>query len=100
MEISDIKQRLSIVRVLAHYGIKIDKNNHIKCPFHQDDKPSCKIYIDTNTYNCFGCGKSGDQIQFIQDKENSNKHEALKKAAELAGAEIKNTDVMGRNNFV
>jgi DNA primase/energy-coupling factor transporter ATP-binding protein EcfA2 len=79
---------------LAHYGIKIDKNHHIKCPFHNDDKPSCKIYLDTNTYNCFGCGKTGDVIQFIQDKENCSKYEALKKATELIG-DIKNTDVMG-----
>jgi len=94
MQIPDIKNRLPITKVLAHYNIKLDKNNHIKCPFHQDDKPSCKIYLDTNTYNCFGCGKTGDLIQFIQDKENCSKHEALKIATELVG-DIKNTDVMG-----
>ncbi len=94
MQIPDIKKRLPITKVLAHYNIKIDKNNHIKCPFHQDDKPSCKIYLDTNTYNCFGCGKTGDVIQFIQDKENCNKHAAIEKAKELIG-DIKNTDVMG-----
>jgi len=94
MQIPDIKNRLPITKVLVHYNIKIDKNNHIKCPFHQDDKPSCKIYTDTNTYNCFGCGKTGDVIQFIQDYEKCSKHEALKKATELIG-DIKNTDVMG-----
>ncbi|ALO13895.1 DNA primase [Salinivirga cyanobacteriivorans] len=92
MQIPDIKKRLPIMSVLAHYGIKPDKNDHIKCPFHEDDKPSCKIYTETNTYNCFGCGKTGDVIQFIQDKENCDKHTALKKAAELAG---ENTEVMG-----
>jgi DNA primase len=100
MQIPDIKKRLPIMSVLAHYGIKADKNDHIKCPFHKDDKPSCKIYTDTNTYNCFGCGKSGDVIQFIQDKENCDKHTALKKATELATGSTtennhKNTDVMG-----
>jgi DNA primase len=91
MQIPDIKNRLPITKVLAHYNIKIDTNNHIKCPFHQDDKPSCKIYQDTNTYNCFGCGKTGDVIQFIQDKENCTKHEALKIATGLAGEETQNT---------
>ncbi|ALO13927.1 DNA primase [Salinivirga cyanobacteriivorans] len=95
MQIPDIKKQLPIMSVLAHYGIKPDKNDHIKCPFHKDDKPSCKIYTETNTYNCFGCGKTGDVIQFIQDKENCSKHEALKKAAELAGEQTNNTDVMG-----
>ena len=94
MQIPDIKNKLSIATVLAHCGIKIDKHNHIKCPFHQDDKPSCKIYPETNTYNCFGCGKTGDAIQFIQEKENCTKHDALKKATELIG-ETKTSDVMG-----
>ncbi|ALO13812.1 DNA primase [Salinivirga cyanobacteriivorans] len=99
MQIPDIKKRLPIMSVLAHYGIKIDKNDHIKCPFHKDDKPSCKIYTDTNTYNCFGCRKTGDVIQFIQDKENCNKHAALKIATELANGGTtennQNTEVMG-----
>ncbi|MDA3891096.1 MAG: CHC2 zinc finger domain-containing protein, partial [Salinivirgaceae bacterium] len=81
---------------MAHYKIKVDKHSHIKCPFHDDDKPSCKIYPETNTYNCFGCGKTGDQIQFIQNKENCSKHAALKKATELIGTkETNNTDAMG-----
>ena len=94
MQIPEIKKNLPITKVLAHYSIKIDKNKHIKCPFHEDEKPSCKIYPETETYNCFGCGKTGDVIQFIQDKENCTKHEALKKASELI-EETKNIDVMG-----
>ena len=96
MQIPDIKKNLPISTVLAHYKIKVDKHSHIKCPFHKDEKPSCKIYPDTNTYNCFGCGKTGDQIQFIQDKENCSKHAALKKATELIGTkETNNIDAMG-----
>jgi hypothetical protein len=49
MEIRDIKQRLSILQVLSHYHLKPDRNNLIKCQFHEDDKPSCRIYADTNT---------------------------------------------------
>jgi DNA primase len=82
MEIQDIKTNLSIESVLAHYQIPV-KNNHCKCPFHEDDKPSLRIYPETNTYHCFGCGKTGDVIQFIQDYEKLSKHEALKKAASL-----------------
>ncbi|WP_394332395.1 CHC2 zinc finger domain-containing protein, partial [Alkaliflexus imshenetskii] len=52
------------------------KNNHIRCPFHQDDKPSCKIYSDTGTFHCFGCGATGDQIEFIEKYEKCCKHEA------------------------
>jgi DNA primase len=85
MQIPDIKQRLPITKVLAHYNIKLDKNNHIKCPFHQDDKPSCKIYPETGTFHCFGCGATGDQIEFIEKYDKCSKHEAILKAKEMSG---------------
>jgi DNA primase len=85
MEIKDIKQRLSILQVLSHYNLKPDRSNHIKCPFHEDDKPSCRIYADTNTFHCFGCGAKGDTIEFIQKKEGINKHEAILKAQDFIG---------------
>ena len=88
MQIPEIKQRLSIATVLAHYQLNSNKNNHLQCPFHEDDKPSLRVYPDTNTYHCFGCSKSGDVIQFIQDKEQCSKHEALKKASKMAGEHI------------
>ena len=84
MEIRDIKQKLTIQRVLTHYGLTPDKNNMLKCPFHKDDTASMKIYPETNTYNCFGCHRNGDAIEFCSEKEGS-KHEGLLKAAELCG---------------
>jgi DNA primase catalytic core len=86
MEIKDIKARLNIDTVLKHYRLQPDRNGMLKCPFHADDTASMKIYPNTNTFTCFGCGKNGDVIEFIQLKENCNKHTALVKASELAGA--------------
>ena len=80
MEISEIKQHLSIIKVLDHYGLKPDKHNMLCCPFHQDKTPSFVIYPKTNTFHCFGCGVNGDVIEFIQLKENMGKHEAIMKA--------------------
>ena len=88
MEISEIKQRLSILQVLLHYNLNPDRNNMLKCPFHADDMASMKIYPNTNTFNCFGCGKNGDVIEFIQLKENCNKHEAILKASELCNGQM------------
>jgi len=84
MEIKEIKPRLSIHTVLKYYGLKADKNNMLKCPFHADDTASMKIYPNTNTFNCFGCGKNGDAIEFCTLKE-SSKHKGILKAAELCG---------------
>jgi DNA primase len=82
MEIQEIKQRLSILTVLKYYGLQPDRNGMLKCPFHADDTASMKIYPNTNTFNCFGCGKNGDQIEFCTLKE-GNKHKGLLKATEL-----------------
>jgi DNA primase catalytic core len=87
MEISEIKQRLSIETVLSHYNLKPDRHNFLKCPFHDDQEPSLKIYPETNTFNCFGCGAAGDVIEFIERYEKKGKHEAILKAQGLTGVE-------------
>jgi DNA primase len=59
------------------------------CQFHPDKTPSLQIYPATNTYCCFSsnCNAgTGDQVQFIQLKENCSKNEALIKAASLLNA--------------
>ena len=36
------------------------------CPFHADRKSlSLVVYPDTQTWQCFGCGKHGDAFQWV-----------------------------------
>jgi DNA primase len=84
MQIQEIKHLLRIHTVLQHYGHKPDRNHMLRCPFHEDDKPSLKIYPQTDSFHCFGCGKSGDVIEFCSLKEGS-KHKGLLKATALTG---------------
>jgi 5S rRNA maturation endonuclease (ribonuclease M5) len=88
MEISEIKSRLNIKAVLAHYGLGADSNKRVHCPFHEDKTPSMQVYFKTNTVYCFSakCSTSGhslDVIDFIMYKEKITKHEALKKASSM-----------------
>ena len=88
MEISEIKQSLTIANVLYYYGLKTDKHSRLNCPFHEDKTPSLQIYYRTQTAYCFSSnckthGKSMDVIDFIMHKENCTKHEALKKAKQM-----------------
>jgi DNA primase len=85
MEISEIKQRLTLSMVLSYYGLKADKSHRINCPFHEDKTPSMQLYYKTQTAYCFSSncrthGKAIDVIDFIMYKENSSKHEAIEKA--------------------
>jgi len=35
------------------------------CPFHDDRRPSLSVNPDKGLFHCFGCGESGDVIDFI-----------------------------------
>jgi len=86
MEISEIKQKLTLQNVLHHYGLE-PKNNMLKCPFHSDKTASLQVNLEKNFYNCHACSKTGDVIQFVQDYEKLSKHEAIKKASLLVNNE-------------
>jgi DNA primase len=83
MEINEIKQKLSLQQVLSHYLLKPDKNNMVKCPFHEDKTASMQVNLEKNFYKCHACGKKGDQIQLVQDYGNLTKHEALLKCTQM-----------------
>lgn len=48
------------------------------CPLHQEKTPSFNIYIDNNTFHCFGCQAHGDAISFIQETKNLSFPEAVR----------------------
>lgn len=83
MEITEIKQRLSLSQVLQHYNLQ-PKNNMLKCFMHDDKTASLQVNLEKNFYKCHACGKTGDVIQFIEDYEKLTKYEAIKKAESLS----------------
>ena len=44
------------------------------CPFHQDRSPSFTVFGDR--YHCFGCGASGDVLDFVQRSQGVGLREA------------------------
>ncbi|MDL2313184.1 CHC2 zinc finger domain-containing protein, partial [Bacteroidales bacterium OttesenSCG-928-B11] len=102
MEIQEIKSKLSLASVLQYYGLTPDRNNRLRCPFHNDRTPSLQVYPETNTCYCFSgnCkthGKSMDVIDFVMNKENTTKHEALKICAGMAGGTAGENGKKGEN---
>jgi DNA primase catalytic core len=88
MEIAEIKSRLTLSALIRRYGLKADKQNRLRCPFHEDKTPSLQLYYKTHTCYCFSSdckthGKSIDVIDFIMYYENLNKHDAIKKAESM-----------------
>ena len=37
------------------------------CVFHEERTPSLMLDLSLNRYKCFGCGKGGDVISFVQE---------------------------------
>jgi DNA primase catalytic core len=99
MEIADIKQNLSLEQVLHHYNLKQDKNNMLRCPFHEDSTASLQVSFSQNKYKCHACDKKGDVIQFVQDYEKLTKHEALLKCASLANESMSQSKPIIKTNI-
>lgn len=71
MEIKSIKKYLNIQTALQYYGLQLNEHDMLCCPFHEEKKPSLKVYPKTGTFHCFGCNATGDQIEFIEKKRES-----------------------------
>ncbi|WP_286019114.1 CHC2 zinc finger domain-containing protein, partial [Candidatus Venteria ishoeyi] len=70
LRLADVKQ------VVEHFvTLKKDGANWGACcpfPGHDEKTPSFKVSTSKNIYKCFGCGKSGDGISFLQDYKGLN----------------------------
>ena len=80
----EIKDRANITEIIGQY-VKLKKsgpNLTGLCPFHNEKTPSFTVSEQKGIYKCFGCGKSGDVIQFLTDYQNLNYIQALKYIAE------------------
>ena len=82
MEISKIKEALSLTQVLENYALN-PKNNMLCCPFHEDKTASLQVNLEKDFYKCHACGAKGDQIQFVQDFDKLSKREAILKCVSM-----------------
>jgi DNA primase len=77
--IERIKQSLPIEKVIGEYATlrPVGKILVGRCPLHDDHTPSLAVYPATGTFRCYGCGKRGDVISFIQEAEQMTFGQAL-----------------------
>ena len=74
-----IKVAISVKQAAEHYGLKVNRNGMACCPFHNDRHPSMKLNEDY--FYCFGCGTTGDVIDFVARLFGLSSYEAAKKLA-------------------
>ena len=59
----------SVLLVAQSVGVEVRANYQVCCPFHNDSKPSMKLYPKSESAYCFTCHRSYDTIHFAMLKD-------------------------------
>lgn len=88
--IAQLLDRVDIVDVInKRVPLKKTGRNYMACcPFHNEKTPSFSVSPDKQFYHCFGCGASGDAINFVREFERMEFSEAVNSLAQEAGLEV------------
>ena len=78
-----VKQNICVPDAAKHYGLQVNRNGMCSCPFHEDQHPSMKL--NERYFYCFGCGATGDVIDFVARLFGLNSYEAAQKLAQDFG---------------
>lgn len=78
-----VKQSITVREAAQMYGIEINRSGMACCPFHDDKNPSMKL--NEEYFYCFGCGATGDVIDFTARLYNLSPKEAAEKLAQDFG---------------
>ena len=74
-----VKNSVTVKQAAEYYGCKVNRDDMICCPFHDDRHPSMKLNRDY--FYCFGCGATGDVINFVARLFGLSSYDAAKKLA-------------------
>lgn len=77
----DVKRAKEVPIEFLYQGKLVKKGNRATgpCPFHKEKHSSFVIYLDQNSFFCYGCGAGGDVIDYLCRKDNLKFFEAVKK---------------------
>lgn len=91
--IQEVRDRADIVEVVGHFiSLKKRGANYIaNCPFHNEKTPSFNVNPSRGIFKCFGCGKAGDVVTFVQEFEKFSFVEAIRWLADYYKIELQET---------
>lgn len=72
---------------------KSGTNYQACCPFHNEKSPSFFVSVAKNRYKCFGCGETGDAINFVAKFDNISNYDAMLRLAEENNITIKKNNM-------
>jgi DNA primase len=88
--IDAVKDKIEITEVIGDFVSlkRRGQNMWACCPFHNEKSPSFSVSPAKQFFKCFGCGKAGDAITFIEEIEGVGYLDAIKYLAAKYGVEI------------
>lgn len=99
---TDIKSALQIEEEFRADGNSLDTEGRdlvCCCPFHSESTASCRVHPDKQYFKCFGCGASGDVLDYLayrlfKKKDISAKDfiDVLKEGCARAGIEFPSSE--------
>lgn len=92
--IQQVINRSDIVEVIGQF-LKLRRRgtNYIaNCPFHNEKSPSFNVNPAKGIYKCFGCGKGGDVVSFVEEYEKFSFVEAIRWLANFYQVELNETE--------
>jgi DNA primase len=92
--IQEVMNRADIVDVVGQF-VRLKKRgaNYIaNCPFHNEKSPSFSVSASKGIYKCFGCGKAGNVVTFVQDHEKLTYPEAIRWLADYYKITLEETE--------
>lgn len=92
--IQELLTRVDVVEIVGrHVQLKKGGANFMGlCPFHGEKSPSFSVSPSKQFYHCFGCGKSGDAINFLMEHTGSTFVEAVTDLAQQYGLQVPEDD--------
>lgn len=91
-----VKAAVTLKRAAETYGLRVLPNGMTCCPFHEDRNPSLKLNEDY--FFCFGCGVSGDVIDFTARLFGISLKDTAEKLAADFGISVETKQVFIRQN--
>lgn len=91
-----VKAAVTLTQAAEHYGLTVSRNGMTCCPFHKDMHPSMKLNEDY--FFCFGCGASGDVIDFTARLFGIDLKDSAEKLAADFGISAETKQVFIRQN--
>lgn len=69
VDVERVRREHRIQDVVAASGVELRRSGHGLvgcCPFHEDSTPSLSVGGVPDRFHCFGCGASGDVLDWVQ----------------------------------